>query len=100
MSRRRLAILTAVVFWGTSFVVSAIVFLTVRRSLLSCLFCNYSPTRLSASAATGLLNPVPVVDVVCPCLVLHETVSARQILGALVIVAGVRLNFAAVRSVG
>ena len=79
---------------------AAILFLGVCCSLLSYLFYNYSLTGLSASAAAALLNLVPVVGIVCSCLVLHEAVSARQILGGLVIVAGVWLSSAAAKSTG
>ena len=74
---------------------AAIVFLAVCCSLLSFLFYNYALTGLSASAATAMLNLVPVVGLICSCAALREAVSARQILGGLVIVAGVWISSAA-----
>lgn len=79
---------------------AAILFLGVCCSLLSFLFYNYALTGIAASTATTLLNLMPVVGIVCSRLVLHETVSVRQIFGGLVIVAGVWLSTAAAKPAG
>lgn len=70
----------------------SILFLAVCCSLTSFLCYNYSLKGISVTAATSLLNLMPVVGLICANVVLHEKVTSMQLLGGAVIIAGVLIS--------
>lgn len=70
----------------------SILFLAVCCSLTSFLCYNYSLRGISVTTATSLLNLMPVVGLICANAVLHESVTAMQLLGGAVIIAGVLVS--------
>jgi drug/metabolite transporter (DMT)-like permease len=67
----------------------AIVYLGLVASTAPILLWNYALHRMDASEAAVYINLVPVVSVVTAVLWLHETVTPVQLLGGLLVLAGV-----------
>jgi drug/metabolite transporter (DMT)-like permease len=70
----------------------AILFLCVGCSLLAYVLYNYGLQKISAGVAVSMVNLVPALGLVFSFVILHEAISARQIIGGLIVVAGVTLS--------
>ena len=71
---------------------SAVLYLGICGSMLAFLFYNKGLRKLSASVAVSFLNLVPVVALILSVAVLRESISAIQLLGGAVVVAGVMIS--------
>jgi drug/metabolite transporter (DMT)-like permease len=76
----------------------SIFFLAVCCSLLAFLCYNFALKGLSVTTAASLLNLMPIVGLICAWVALHERVTASQLLGGAVIVAGVLVSTAGANS--
>ncbi|MCR5794767.1 MAG: DMT family transporter [Solobacterium sp.] len=73
-------------------VIAAVLFLSTCCSLLALVLYNYGLRGVKASTAASLMNLMPAAGVVLSALILHETITARQIIGGLIIFAGVYIT--------
>lgn len=71
---------------------AVLVYLGIFCSVAAFMMYNFGLRRLSAGTAVTLLNLVPVFGVLFSVLILRETVSAAQILGGAVVIAGVIIS--------
>jgi drug/metabolite transporter (DMT)-like permease len=71
---------------------AALLYLSLLCSVLAFMLYNAGLKRLPASASISLMNIVPVVGVALSALVLHETITWRQVIGGAVIIAGVGMS--------
>ncbi len=72
--------------------VMGILYLGTFCSVIALVLYTYGLRRLDSGSAVSLLNTVPVFGVICSMLVLHEQVLLVQILGGIVVIAGVSLS--------
>ncbi|HEX3015859.1 MAG TPA: DMT family transporter [Desulfobacteria bacterium] len=70
----------------------AFLFLGIVCSAVAFLLYNYGLRKLSASSAAVLLNLMPVFGVIFSVLILKETIGISQLVGGLIVVAGVMLS--------
>lgn len=70
----------------------ALIYLSVGCSIAAFLLYNFGLRKLSASISVSLLNLVPVLGLIFSILILHETISAIQILGGIIVIIGVILS--------
>lgn len=75
---------------GTS--LFTLVYLGVLCSVIAFLLYNFGLRKLSSSSAVSLMNLVPIFSVIFSALILHETVSLQQLIGGVIIIAGVMLS--------
>lgn len=75
----------------------SIFFLAVCCSLLAFLCYNFALKGISVTAATSLLNLMPLVGLVCAWTALHESIKVFQLFGGAVIVVGVLVSTAVPR---
>lgn len=73
-------------------VTTAVLFLAICCSLLALVLYNYGLRGVKASTAASLMNLMPAAGVVLSALILHETITAKQIIGGLIIFAGVYIT--------
>ena len=73
--------------------VLVLVYLSIFCSVAAFLLYAYGLKDLDSGTAVNLLNFVPVFGVGFAFLILREPVSARQLLGGIVVIAGVALGF-------
>lgn len=71
---------------------AAVLFLAVCCSLIAFLCYNYALTGLTMTSAAAMLNLMPIVGLVCSALVLHEPITARQLIGGAIVILGVLLS--------
>ncbi|WP_315067746.1 EamA family transporter [uncultured Clostridium sp.] len=71
---------------------SALIYLSVGCSIVAFLLYNLGLRKLSASISVSLMNLVPVLGLIFSILILHESVSAIQISGGVIIIIGVILS--------
>ncbi|OPJ61601.1 DMT family transporter [Clostridium chromiireducens] len=71
---------------------SALIYLSIGCSIVAFLLYNLGLRKLSASISVSLMNLVPVLGLVFSILILHESVSAIQILGGIIVIFGVILS--------
>jgi drug/metabolite transporter (DMT)-like permease len=76
----------------TAISLSALLYLGIFCSVAAFMFYNFGLRKLSASTAVSLMNLVPVFGAVFSVLILHESVSLRQIAGGAIVMAGVMLS--------
>lgn len=76
----------------TAISLSALLYLGIFCSVAAFMFYNFGLRKLSASTAVSLMNLVPVFGAVFSVLILHESVSLRQITGGAIVMAGVMLS--------
>lgn len=69
-----------------------LLYLAVFCSVAGYLMYNHSLRRLSATTLVSLMNLVPVLGVTCAAVVLHETITPRQIIGGAIVIGGVFLS--------
>ncbi len=69
-----------------------LVYLGVLCSVIAFLLYNFGLRKLSSSSAVSLMNLVPIFSVIFSVLILHETVSSQQLIGGVIIIAGVMLS--------
>ena len=67
-------------------------YLAVFCSVAAFLLYNYGLTGMASSTAVGLLNLVPVFGLVSAATVTGESIQGRQLLGGLVVIAGVAVG--------
>lgn len=71
---------------------SALIYLSVGCSIVAFLLYNLGLRKLSASISVSLMNLVPVLGLIFSILILHESVSAIQISGGVIVIIGVILS--------
>ncbi|EHI98713.1 protein of unknown function DUF6 transmembrane [Clostridium sp. DL-VIII] len=71
---------------------SALIYLSVGCSIVAFLLYNLGLRKLSASISVSLMNLVPVLGLIFSILILHESVSALQISGGVIVIIGVILS--------
>ncbi|TQS00992.1 DMT family transporter [Paenibacillus ottowii] len=69
-----------------------LMYLGVFCSVIAFLLYNYGLIKLSPSSSVSLMNLVPIFGVIFSVVLLHETVSWRQIIGGLVVIIGVLMS--------
>ncbi len=69
-----------------------LMYLGVFCSVIAFLLYNYGLIKLSPSSSVSLMNLVPIFGVIFSVVLLHETVSWRQIIGGLVVIVGVLMS--------
>ena len=75
--------LTSGTFWG------CIIYLAIVSSVVAFLMLNFGSTYVSVSEATIFANLTTVISIVAGVLILHETFTIPQIVGAIVILISV-----------
>lgn len=73
-------------------VILAVIYLSAGCSVLAFILYNYGLKGISASAASAIMNLMPVFGILLSVLILHETVTIRQILGGIIIMLGVMIS--------
>jgi drug/metabolite transporter (DMT)-like permease len=76
----------------TAISLSALIYLGVLCSVAAFMLYNFGLRKLSASTAVSLMNLVPIFGAVFSILILHESVSLRQVMGGAIVIAGVMLS--------
>ncbi|MFW2490794.1 DMT family transporter [Clostridium chromiireducens] len=71
---------------------SALIYLSIGCSIVALLLYNLGLRKLSASISVSLMNLVPVLGLIFSILILHESVSAIQISGGIIVIFGVILS--------
>lgn len=86
--------LTEMARWQAPTVTSlaVLVYLGVMCSVAAFLLYNLGLRKLSPSTSVSLMNLVPVFGVILAVLILHETITARQLIGGPIVMAGVLLS--------
>ncbi|MDP1509887.1 EamA family transporter [Paenibacillus sp. CMAA1739] len=69
-----------------------LMYLGVFCSVIAFLLYNYGLIKLSPSSSVSLMNLVPIFGVIFSVVLLHETVSWRQMIGGLVVIIGVLMS--------
>ncbi|MEE4566117.1 DMT family transporter [Paenibacillus polymyxa] len=69
-----------------------LMYLGVFCSVIAFLLYNYGLIKLSPSSSVSLMNLVPIFGVLFSVLLLHETITWRQIIGGLVVILGVLMS--------
>lgn len=70
----------------------ALLYLSCGCSVAAFLLYNFGLRKLSAATSISLMNLVPVFGLIFSTLLLHETITLRQILGGGVVIMGVILS--------
>lgn len=73
-------------------VIIAVLYLSAGCSVLAFILYNYGLKGIPASSASAIMNLMPVFGIILSVLILHETVTVRQILGGIVIMSGVLIS--------
>jgi drug/metabolite transporter (DMT)-like permease len=73
-------------FWG------CIVYLAVASSVIAFMVLNYGSSHVSVSEASLFANLTTVISILAGVLVLHETFTLQQIIGAIIIIASVYIS--------
>lgn len=69
-----------------------LLYLAVFCSVAGYLMYNHSLRRLAATTLVSLMNLVPVLGVAFAAVILHETITLRQIIGGAIVIGGVFLS--------
>lgn len=80
--------LTMPQFWG------CIIYLAVASSVIAFMVLNYGSSHVSVSEASLFANLTTVISIVAGVVVLHETFTLQQIIGAAIIIASVYISSA------
>ena len=72
--------------------VTAVLFLSLGCTVGALLLYNYGLSGIPAYSASVILNLMPVLGVLFSFLILHETITIRQLIGGIIILAGVRMS--------
>lgn len=70
----------------------AIIYLACGCSVAAFLLYNFGLRKLSAATSISLMNLIPVFGLVFSALILHETISLRQIASGIAVILGVVLS--------
>lgn len=70
----------------------ALFYLSIGCSVTAFLLYNFGLKKLSAATSISLMNLVPVFGILFSALLLHETITLRQIVGGIVVIVGVILS--------
>lgn len=73
-------------FWG------CIIYLAVASSVIAFMVLNYGSSHVSVSEASLLANLTTVISIVAGVIVLHETFTMQQVIGAVIIIASVYIS--------
>lgn len=73
-------------------VITAVIYLSAGCSVLAFILYNYGLKGISASSASAIMNLMPVFGIILSVLILHETITLRQILGGIIIMSGVLIS--------
>ena len=73
-------------------VVMAVLYLSAGCSVLAFILYNYGLKGISASSASAIMNLMPVFGIILSVLILHETVTLKQIIGGIIIMTGVLIS--------
>lgn len=73
-------------FWG------CIVYLAVASSVIAFMVLNYGSSHVSVSEASLFANLTTVISILAGVLVLHETFTLQQVIGAVIIIASVYIS--------
>lgn len=68
------------------------VFLALGSSVVAYLFFNQGIEALGASKASGFINYVPIITIILTLIVLREIPTLTQIIGAVVVLAGIYIS--------
>ncbi len=72
--------------------IAAMIYLSLGCSVGAFLLYNFGLRKLSAATSVSLMNLVPVFGIIFSALFLKETITLTQILGGIVVIAGVILS--------
>jgi len=75
-------------FWG------CIIYLAVASSVIAFMVLNYGSSHVSVSEASLFANLTTVISIIAGVVVLHETFTLQQIIGAAIIIASVYISSA------
>lgn len=75
-----------------------LLYLGVLCSVVAFLLYNFGLRMLAPSTSVSLMNLVPIFGVIFSVLFLHETVCIRQLIGGVIIIAGVLLSISTVKN--
>lgn len=70
----------------------AMIYLSCGCSVAAFLLYNFGLRKLSAATSISLMNLVPVFGLIFSALLLHESISVRQIIGGIIVITGVILS--------
>lgn len=73
-------------FWG------CIIYLAVASSVIAFMVLNYGSSHVSVSEASLFANLTTVISIVAGIIVLHETFTMQQVIGAVIIIASVYIS--------
>jgi drug/metabolite transporter (DMT)-like permease len=73
-------------FWG------CIIYLAVASSVIAFMVLNYGSSHVSVSEASLFANLTTVISIVAGVIVLHETFTMQQVIGAVIIIASVYIS--------
>jgi drug/metabolite transporter (DMT)-like permease len=73
-------------FWG------CIIYLAVASSVIAFMVLNYGSSHVSVSEASLFANLTTVISIVAGVIVLHETFTMQQVIGAVINIASVYIS--------
>ena len=72
--------------------IAAVLFLSLGCTVSALMLYNYGLSGIPAYSASVILNLMPVFGVLFSFMILHETITFRQLIGGIIILAGVRMS--------
>lgn len=72
--------------------VLAMIYLACGCSVAAFLLYNFGLRKLTAATSVSLMNLIPIFGLILSALILHETISAKQIASGIIVILGVILS--------